>query len=109
MKILKHIFVSLVFFISILNRKTHIHEEVGKIFHLNCTHNVCHKKKSDEYDEFVIRLNSLSKHNRNAVMVLLNSLYQQEVKTAQKEFTLITDKGCIKYRPLSNEQHNYLS
>ena len=109
MKILKHIFVSFVFFISIFNKKTHIHEVTGKIFHLNCTHNYCHKKKSDDYDEFVIRLNSLNKPNRNAVMILLNSLYQQEVKNAQKEFTLITDKGCVKYHPLFNEQHDYMS
>lgn len=110
MKILKHIFIGLVFFISIFNRKTHIHESTGNIFRLCCSsHKDCPKKKSDEYDEFVTRLNSLSKPNRNAVMILLNSLYQQEVKNVQKEFTLYSDKGCVKYHPLSSERHDYLS
>lgn len=109
MKILKRIFVCLVFFVSIFNRKTHTGETAENIFHLSYNHDDSPKKKSDNSDEVIARLNSLSESNRNAVMILLNSLYQQEVREAQKEFTLYTDKGCVKYHPLSDCYRNRFS
>lgn len=101
MKILKRILLCLVFFVSIFDRKTHTNRTTENVLRLSYNQEDSTNKKMNECDEVITRLNSLSKSNRNAVMILLNSLYQQEVQEAQKCFTLYSSKGCVRYNPIS--------
>lgn len=101
MKILKRILLCLVFFVSIFDRKTHAHRTTENVFRLSYNRNDLTKRRMDECDDIITRLNSLSKPNRNAVMILLDSLYQQEAQDAQKEFTVHGNGYCIKYNLLT--------
>lgn len=104
MKLFKHITFGIVFFISMLHQKIHSGDSIEKTFHKCCnSHSVPQGRKEEEYDAFISRLNSLSSVNKNAVIVLLDSLYQQELDREKEEFTLYTDKGCVHYRPSAKD------